>query len=94
MITISDGKVTSRASGLPGPNCAYVQKIDFLNGRRVNGIVRANGGEIILTLKSNPNYRNFERGDYLDYEDGNQNNNRSFRVSSCVGPWKYKLQEI
>lgn len=93
MIEVKGGTVTCPNAGTAGPNKAYVEKIVFENGVRINGIAHANGGDIILTIVNVPDYRNFEKGDELQYEDGNRNNDRTFRVVSVMGPCKYKLAE-
>lgn len=90
MIKVLGGIMEAQAH--PGVS-AIVDRIEFANGKRVNGVVRANGGKIIMFLKRVPDRRNFEMGELLDYSDSNRHNDATFRVANVIGPCKYELLE-
>lgn len=69
---------------------AEVNTIEFANSNRVNGAVPINA-EGVMTLNKTPDHQNFVKGDNLNYRDSNHNNDASFKVTSVVGPTKYKV---
>ena len=75
----SDGKVK-----------VAVVTINFPTANRVKSRVPINSTGV-MTSKNPPDFKNFMKGNALNYEDSNNNNNASLIVTSVVGPTKYNI---
>lgn len=68
-----------------------VTSITFPDVAAGTPVVPANSQGTMILRSPPPQVGHFDRGDRLDYADGNHHNDRTLVVTSNIGPSKYKV---
>lgn len=93
-ITLEKGYVRLANANEPDKNKIWldVSIVEYEKGKDLGGgIIDPQGGEIHITLVDPPTPRLYQQNDYLEYSKDKHIPVRYFRVTSSLGPSKYKL---